>query len=175
MNKQKLRRAPLLIAVAAILSVMLEACGSSGSSSSDAPSSAQAAQGGSSSTAQAGVAQFALCMRQNGVTNFPDPQNGRFLLNSGVQNNPHFQSAIQACEHLLGPGGISGGSNNGAQTAQLNFAHCMQTHGVPSFPDPQPGGALVAPPANVTGTAAFKNAFNECKSNLPSNGAGLQG
>lgn len=176
MNKQKLRRAALLIAAAAVLPVMLGACGSSGSSSSDAPPSAQApsAQGGSSSTAQAGIAQFAQCMRQDGVTNFPDPQNGRFLLSSGVQDNPHFQSAIQACEHLLGPGGISGGGN-GAQTAQLSFAHCMQTHGVPSFPDPQPDGALVAPPANVTGTAAFRNAYNECKSDLPGNGAGLQG
>jgi hypothetical protein len=171
MNKQKLRRAALLIAAAAVLAVMVGACGSSGSSSSDAPPSAQ---GGSSSTAQAGIAQFAQCMRQDGVTNFPDPQNGHFLMGSNIQDNPHFQSAIQACEHFLGPGGISGGSN-GAQTAMLSFAHCMQTHGVPSFPDPQPNGALVAPPANVTGTAAYRNAYNECKSNLPDNGAGLQG
>ena len=95
MDKKKLRRAPLLIAVAVALPFMLGACSSS-SSTSDTPSSAQ---GGSSPSAQAGAAQFAQCMRQNGVTNFPDPQNGRFLIGSDVQTNPHFQSAIQACQH----------------------------------------------------------------------------
>ena len=172
MNKLKLRRAPLLIAAAAALPVMLGACGS-GSSSSDAPSP-PAAQGGSSSTQQAGIAQFAHCMRQNGVTDFPDPQNGHFVMGPNIQNNPHFQAAIQACEHFLGPGGI-GGNSNGRQSAMLSFAHCMQTHGVPSFPDPPADGALVAPPANVRDTAAYQKAYNECKSNLPGNGAGLQG
>jgi hypothetical protein len=169
-DKKKPRRVPLLIALAAVLPVMLGACGS-GSSSSDAPS----AQGGSTSTAQAGMAQFAQCMRQNGVTNFPDPQNGHFVMGSGIQNNPHFQSAIQTCQHYLGASGIGSGSNSGTQSARLAFAHCMQTHGVPSFPDPPPSGAIVAPPESVRSTAAYKNAFQECKSKLPDGGAGLQG
>jgi hypothetical protein len=168
MDKKKLRRAPLLIAAAVVLPVMLGAC-SSGSPSSDPPS----AQGGSTSTAQAGVAQFAQCMRQNGVTNFPDPQNGHFVMGGGIQNNPHFQSAVQACQHFLGASGIGGNSQN--NSAQLAFAHCMQTHGVPSFPDPPPDGAIVAPPASVRSTAAYQNAFNECKSKLPNGGSGLQG
>jgi hypothetical protein len=167
-NKEKLRPALLLIALAAVMPVMLGAC-SSGSSPSDPPS----AQGGSTSTAQAGVAQFAQCMRQNGVTNFPDPQDGHFVMGGGIQNNPHFQPAIQACQHFLGPSGIGGNSQN--TSAQLAFAHCMQTHGVPSFPDPQPDGAIVAPPESVRNTAAYQSAYNECKSKLPNGGAGLQG
>lgn len=170
MDKKKPRRAPLLIAAAVVLPVMLGACSSS-SSSSDAPS----AQGGSTPAVQAGVAQFAQCMRQNGVTNFPDPQNGRFVMGGGIQNNPHFQSAIQTCQHYLGASGIGSGSNSETQTAQLAFAHCMQTHGVPSFPDPQPDGAIVAPPGSVRSTAAYQTAFNECKSKLPNGGSGLQG
>ena len=166
-----LRRTPLLIALAAVLPVLLGACSSPGSSSSDPPS-AQA--GSSSGTSQAGQAQFAQCMRSNGVTNFPDPQNGHFIMSGGIQSNPHFQSAIQACQHLLGPGGIGGGSNANS-SSQLAFAHCMQTHGVPSFPDPQSDGAIVAPPASVRSTAAYKNAYQECKSKLPNGGAGLQG
>jgi hypothetical protein len=173
MDKKRLRRAPLFIALAAVLPVMLGACGS-GSSSSD-PSSAQAGAGVSSGTAQAGVAQFAQCMRQNGVTNFPDPSNGRFLLNGNVQNNPHFNSAIQACQHLLGPCGISGGASGSQQSAQLAFAHCMQTHGVPSFPDPSGNGAIVAPTSIDRNSATYQNAFNECKSKLPNGGAGLGG
>jgi hypothetical protein len=169
-DKTKRRRAPLLIALAAVLPVMLGAC-SSGSSSSDPPS----AQGGSTSTVQAGVAQFAQCMRQNGVTNFPDPQNGHFVMGGGIQSNPHFQSAIQACQHFLGASGIGSGNSSGTQSARLAFAHCMQTHGVPSFPDPQPDGAIVAPPESVRSTAAYQSAYNECKSKLPNGGAGLQG
>jgi hypothetical protein len=169
-DKTKPRSAPLLIALAAVLPVMLGACSSS-SSSSDAPS----AQVGSTSTVQAGVAQFAQCMRQNGVTNFPDPQNGHFVMGGGIQSNPHFQSAIQACQHYLGASGIGSGSNGGTKSAQLAFAHCMQTHGVPSFPDPQPDGAIVAPPESVRSTAAYQSAYNECKSKLPNGGAGLRG
>lgn len=174
MDKKKLRRAPLVIALAAVLPVMLGACSSPGSSSSD-PSSQSGVGAGAPSTQQAGVAQFAQCMRQNGVTNFPDPQNGHFVMSGGVQSNPHFQSAIQACQHYLGASGIGSGSNSGTQSAQLAFAHCMQTHGVPSFPDPQPDGAIVAPSQSIRNTAAYQTAFNECKSKLPNGGSGLQG
>lgn len=173
MDKKKMRRAALFISLAAVLPVMLGAC-SSGGSSSD-PSPAQGGAGSSSGTGQAGAAQFAQCMRQNGVTNFPDPSNGRFLLSGNVQNNPHFNSAIQACQHLLGPGGISGGAGGSQQSAQLAFAHCMQTHGVPSFPDPSSNGAIEAPQGVDRNSAAYQNAFNECKSKLPNGGAGLGG
>ena len=172
MDLKKLRRVPLLIAAAAVLAVLLAACGSS-SSSSDAPSSAQ---GGSSSSAQGGQAQFAQCMRQNGVTNFPDPQNGRFLISGDVQNNPHFQSAIQACQHFLGPGGTGGnGQSNGNQQAELAFAQCMQTHGVPNFPDPTAQGAIQVPQGVDANSPAYQKAFGECRSKLPGNGNGLQG
>jgi hypothetical protein len=174
MDKKKLRRAPLAIALAAVLPVMLGACSGPGSASSD-PSSQSGVGAGAPSTQQAGMAQFALCMRQNGVTNFPDPQSGRFVMGSDIQSNPHFQSAIQACQHYLGASGIGSGSNSGTQSAQLAFAQCMQTHGVPSFPDPQSDGAIVAPPQSVRNTAAYQTASNECKSKLPRGGSGLRG
>lgn len=51
------------------------------------------------------VLKFAHCMRAHGVTNFPDPtKNGGFLMSGSIQDNPHFQSALQACRTLL-PGG----------------------------------------------------------------------
>lgn len=171
MDKKKPRQAALLIAAAAVLPVMLGAC-SSGSSSSDAPSSAQ---GGSSSTAQAGQAQFAQCMRQNGVTDFPDPQNGRFIMRGDVQSNPHFHSAVQACQHFLGPGGLGSNSrNNGRLQAQLAFAQCMQTHGVPNFPEPNPDGAVEAPKGIDQNSPAYQKAFNACRSKLPGNGNGFK-
>lgn len=174
MDKKKQRRAVLLVAAAAILPVALAACSSS-SSSSGAVSPAQGGAGFSSGTGQSGVAQFAQCMRQKGVTDFPDPQNGHFVMGGDVQSNPHFNSAIQACQHLLGPGGISSGSNSGARSAQLAFAHCMQTHGVPSFPDPSSDGAIQAPPGVDRNSATYQDAFSTCKSKLPNGGTGLQG
>lgn len=172
MDKKKLRRAPLYIALAAALPIAIGACSSSGSSSS-APSNAAA--GTSSGTQQAGVAQFAQCMRQNGVTDFPDPQNGHFAMSGDIQSNPHFHPAFQACEHYLGASVNNGGANTGAQSAMLAFAHCMQTHGVPSFPDPQSNGAIVAAPSSVRSTPAYATAYKECKSKLPNGGAGLPG
>ena len=174
MDKKKLRRAPMYIALAASLPMAIGACSSSGSSPSDTPSSAQAG-GGSTSSAQSGIAQFAQCMRRNGVTNFPDPTNGHFLMSSNIQSNPHFNSAIQACQHLLGASGISGGASGSQQSARLNFAHCMQTSGVPSFPNPSTNGAIVAPQGVDRNSATYQNAFNKCKSKLPNSGAGLGG
>ncbi|HCU93068.1 MAG TPA: hypothetical protein DHU96_10170 [Actinobacteria bacterium] len=174
MDKKKLRRAPMYLALAAALPIAIGACGGSGSSSSDPASSAQAGSGSTSSTQQSGVAQFALCMRKNGVTNFPDPTNGHFLISGNIQSNPHFNSAIQACQHLLGASGISSG-NGARQQAELNFAHCMQTSGVPSFPDPASNGAIVAPQGVNPNSATFQNAFSKCKSKLPNGGAGLGG
>lgn len=173
MDKKKLRRVPIYIALAVALPIAIGACSSSGSSSSDPPSSAQGGSGPTSGTEQSGIVQFALCMRQNGVTNFPDPADGHFVMGSNIQSNPHFNSAIQACEHLLGPSGISSGASGSQQSSELNFAHCMQTSGVPSFPDPSSDGAITAPQGVDRNSATYRDAFNKCKADLPNGGTGL--
>jgi hypothetical protein len=175
MDKKKRRRLPMYIAVAAALPIAIGACSPGSSSTSDPATSTSAPQAGpvATSTAQSGVAQFALCMRQNGVTNFPDPTNGHFVMSGNIQSNPHFQTAIAACQHLLGASGISGGADGTQQSARLKFAHCMQTSGVPNFPDPSANGAIVAPSGVDRNSATYQNAFNKCKSDLPNGGAGL--
>jgi hypothetical protein len=177
MDKKKLRRVPMYIALAAALPIAIGACSSGSSSTSDPATSAPQAAGGASptSTAQSGMAQFALCMRQNGVTNFPDPSNGHFVMGGNIQSNPHFNTAIQDCQHLLGASGISGGAGGTQQSARLKFAHCMQTSGVPNFPDPSANGAIVAPSGVDRNSATYQAAFNKCKSDLPNGGAGLGG
>jgi hypothetical protein len=168
--KKLLRRAPLLAALPMLLAVLATACGSSGSSSG-APSQPAAAAPAASSSQQAGAVEFAQCMRTNGVTNFPDPRNGRFLIPGGVQSNPHFQAAIQKCQHFMGPNGLGGNSGN---AAELAYAHCMQTHGVPQFPDPQPNGAINMPSGIDPSSPAFQHAQEECKSLRPGSGQGLR-
>ena len=173
----RMRRAGLLAAALAALAALLVACSGSGSSP-DSPSgsssqSASAAQGGSSSGSQSGAVAFAQCVRSHGVPDFPDPQNGHVLISGTDQNNPKFNSAVQACQHLLGPGGATngGGSNN---SALLSFAHCMQTHGVPEFPDPTANGAIGLPPGVNSNSPQFQKAWSECQSLLPGNLQGQQ-
>lgn len=63
---------------------------------------------GNGSGAGGNQLQFANCMRSHGVSNFPDPQsNGGLIVNGNVRSNPHFQSAQQACRHLLSGSGAT--------------------------------------------------------------------
>ncbi|HEY6297145.1 MAG TPA: hypothetical protein VIX15_15915 [Streptosporangiaceae bacterium] len=164
----RLGRAGLFLALAAALAILLAACGSSGSSSD--PAAGQ--PGSSSGSSQGGAVAFAQCVRSHGVPDFPDPQNGHFLISAADQDNPNFKPAVQACQHLLGAGGATnGGSNN---TALLNFAHCMQTHGVPQFPDPTANGAIGLPQGVDPNSPQFQRAWQECQSNLPGNLQGQQ-
>jgi hypothetical protein len=54
---------------------------------------------------------FAQCMRDNGMPNFPDPDaKGEIQGGHDLQNDPNFQSALDACQSKL-PGGL--GSHGG--------------------------------------------------------------
>lgn len=79
-------------------------------------------------------------MRAHGVTDFPDPNSSGGLPKHQVAdagNNPNFNRAHRACEHLL----PNSGQPTQAQVQQAwndmrNFARCMRSHGVPNWPDP---------------------------------------
>lgn len=159
----RLRKAGLPVAALAVLGLSLAACGSSGSSSD--PSSSAPAAGSSSGSSQSGGLAFAQCVRAHGVPNMPDPQNGRFLLPSSLENNPNWQSALQACGSLMGPGGVGGnGSNN---SAILSYARCMQTHGEPQFPDPESNGAIDMPKSIDPNSPTYQKAAQECQPYRP--------
>ena len=56
--------------------------------------------------------KFSACMRNHGITNFPDPHGGTGgnstvdLRGLGIDlNSSQFQAAQQACQHYLGPNG----------------------------------------------------------------------
>lgn len=49
--------------------------------------------------------QFAECMRDNGVKDFPDPtENGPLINVEGAQSKPGFQAAVQKCRDVLAGG-----------------------------------------------------------------------
>lgn len=164
-----LRRAGLALALAAMLGLSVAACSSSSGSSDPSGSSSSGSSSSNSSDAQSNAdAEFVQCMRSHGVTNMPNANDGRFIMGGGSnpQNNPNWSSAVQACQHFMPNGTLGGNQQN--TTAELNYAHCMQTHGVPQYPDPNSDGALVAPKNVDMNSPTVKAAQQDCKSYLPS-------
>ena len=148
------RHSPVsLAAVSAVvaLSLLAAGCGGGGSPqvASVAPSSTTAAT--TTTPTQNGLVAFSQCMRSSGVPNFPDPQrfaggNVKLTIHQLGPSNPHVQTALAACNHLLPTNG--GGSQETAQQQrtqradELSFARCMRAHGVSHFPDPTAQGQL---------------------------------
>jgi hypothetical protein len=95
--------------------------------------------------------KFAQCMRDNGVSEFPDPDASGELTVDGVLNGssidpnaPAWKEAIGACKDLQPPG-FTGDENvtDEEQEARLEFAQCMRDNGVEDFPDPGKDDPLV--------------------------------
>ncbi len=94
---------------------------------------------------------FAQCMRDNGVSEFPDPKGSGGLTLDGVVNgstldpeSAAWKGAIAACKKLQPPGFTGGGKRTPKQrSASLAFADCIRANGVPDFPDPVDGQPLV--------------------------------
>src|SRR5262249_20432354 len=119
--------------------------------------------------------------RKHGVPNFPDPDSkGRIQITSGVSangqktgvnvNSPQFERARKACDKLLPNGGRPTAAQQAQQQQQmLKFARCMRSHGVPRFPDPKAGGALVlGTKAGVDpNTPQFQAAQKTCQKLVP--------
>jgi hypothetical protein len=84
---------------------------------------------------------YAQCIRDNGYTEFPDPdpEGGfKFLIEPG--SAPRFKAATAACAHLA-PEGMRDDDVTPAQLdALIKLAQCIRENGVPEFPDPGPKG-----------------------------------
>src|SRR5262245_43253358 len=114
--------------------------GVAGQGSSTAPSTSPS---GASRDAQLA---YARCMRDHGISDFPDPQpGGGFALQGGPgsdldPNNTSFKAADDACKPLL-PAPPTGQEAE-SRAAALRFARCMRAHGFPDFPDPNAEGGV---------------------------------
>jgi hypothetical protein len=134
-----------LIAMVALTS----ACGSSAPAETG---SSRSGGNGSNSTAtnHEKAVNFAECMRDNGVSAFPDPPASGELTIDGIANGssldtstPAFNQAISACKDLEPPGFTGQKATPQQMDARLKFAQCMRDNGVPDFPDPTPNGPLI--------------------------------
>jgi hypothetical protein len=138
-NKRK-RRA----LAAAAIALMIAGC-------SNAPAGSGAtSDGGNANAAHEQAILFAECMRDNGVSDFPDPDPSGTLTIETVANgtsidtdSASFQRAITACKDLE-PAGFTGFARTPEQQqAALEFAQCIRDNGVRDFPDPAEDEPLV--------------------------------
>ena len=154
-------------AMAAVLAFAVLAAGCGGSNGSGSA--------GSGST-KAQFLAYSRCMRSHGVSDFPDPTTPAgggvaFSINGGPgsdlnPNNPTYKSANQTCRALL-PAGVQPATGPSPRiAAEVRWARCMRSHGVPSFPDPNNQGAFDSAKFNDT-TPAFHTASKACTSLQP--------
>jgi hypothetical protein len=121
--------------------------------------------------------EFAQCMRENGVPDFPDPQvDGGRIEMGGPGGGENFdqeavEKAMEACEDLAprGGGNFSEEDRQEMQDAALEHAQCMRENGVPDFPDPEfsDGGAMIELDDIDPESPAFKQAQEACEDKLP--------
>jgi hypothetical protein len=163
-GESRLRPARATTLTAALLGLVVIAAGCGGSKS---PS------GGSSILGK--FEAYATCMRSHGIHDFPDPTTSpgggvSFQINGGPgsdlgRNKPSFEAADQACKSLL-PAGAEPHAQSAAKiAAEVKWAQCMRSHGLPSFPDPDGQGAFDSSKFDES-TPAFQSASNACKSLL---------
>jgi hypothetical protein len=170
------------IAALAVAPLLLAAC-SNESGGTDGDSSTAATS--SAATNRDKAVKFAECMRENGVTEFPDPSGSGELTIDGVvngssidPNGPVWNGAIDACRDLQPPGFTGGGERSAEQQSEgLKFAQCIRENGVPDFPDPANGEPLVdtnriPSAATSRGMSILNAAMQKCGDELTGVSAG---
>jgi hypothetical protein len=141
-------RARRPLAALAVVALLVAGCASG---SADTPNTATGSGGATTTaTTREKAMKFSECMRDNGVTQFPDPNASGELTIDAVANGTSldtssaaFKTAIGACRDLQPPGFTGHKRSAQQQTYALKFAQCMRDNGIKDFPDPTPDGALI--------------------------------
>jgi hypothetical protein len=126
----------------------------------NAPAGTGSSGGNSIAATREKAVKFAECMRDNGVSAFPDPDpdaSGDLTID-GIANGSSldpstaaFEKAISACKDLEPPGFMGRKRSAQEQENALKFAQCMRDNGVKDFPDPTPNRPLI----NVDGARSI--------------------
>jgi hypothetical protein len=147
---------------AAGLSLLAAACGGGSPSVVANPGASTTANvGAGGSTAPGGeLAEYANCMRSHNVPNFPDQpltssvsikaeKSGINQISQSEALSPQFQAAQRTCAKYA-PRGITPAQVSAAEMRKLlRVSRCMRSHGVPTFPDPDPITGELTTPAGL--------------------------
>jgi hypothetical protein len=164
--------------------VALLGAGCSNGSAENGDTGTGTGSGNNNATNRDKTVKFADCMRDNGVSEFPDPDASGDLTIDGVLNGssldpsaPAWRAAIAACKDLQPPGFTGDGEvSAGEQETRLEFAQCMRENGVKDFPDPVNGEPLVdtnrIPSSATDGGMTILNAAMQTCGDLAEQAAG---
>jgi hypothetical protein len=131
--------------LAALALVALAAAGCSSGSSTGTGSS----NSNTNATSQSKSVRFAECMRDNGVSDFPDANTSSDQeLVDGIErardrSPAAWKKAMSACKDLRPPGLLGAKATPEQMRDRLEFAQCIRDNGVKDFPDPTRDGPLV--------------------------------
>ncbi len=128
--------------------VALIGAGCSSGSAENGSAGTGNSRGNENGTKRDGAVRFADCMRENGVSEFPDPNaGGDQEIGAGMKSletsSAAWKNAIGACKDLRPPGLLGGKASPQEMSARLEFAQCMRDNGVEDFPDPTADGPLI--------------------------------
>jgi hypothetical protein len=139
------------------LALLAAGCGSSGPGSNSGQAQSDAAA----------AFQYARCMRDHGVPNYPDPKvssgNGHVAVQAVAPGgpSPEFNAAVKACQGILNAlaAGPSHAQQEARKQALLAFARCLRGHGISNFPDPNSQGQLSLQTVNAAGVDIHARSF----------------
>ena len=165
MSVLRQRTGPL--AVLAMVALITAGCGSNAPAETGSARSTGAA-GHEQATDRDKAVKFAECMRENGVSDFPDPDASGEFVYRGRVTPAVFKKAINACKDLQPPGTLSAKRSPEQQKEGLKFAQCIRDNGVKDFPDPVNGEPLVDtieshPPTRHGGMTILNAAMHKCR------------
>jgi hypothetical protein len=155
------------LAALATVALIGAGCGSDAPSDAEIAASSDAAVSKKLSARDKAV-KFAECIRQHGVSDFPDP-NAKNEFEYGVSVSPAvWKKATTACKALQPPGTLSSKRTPEEQSASLRLAQCVRANGVKDFPDPVNGEPIVntykIPSSNRPGGMTILNAaLKKCR------------
>jgi hypothetical protein len=142
------------------------------------PSAGSGGSSPASGSASSKALAYASCMRSHGVPSFPDPgSNGEFsktTLQQLATGSSEYQTANQACGHLLPAGGPTAAEVRQEWSGMLSFARCMRAHGVLNWPDPvpyppYPNDPTFILPASIQPIRQTISTMDECLRLVPNN------
>jgi hypothetical protein len=156
--------------------------GGDGVATAGGPASKPSSSAGADSrTTKEAALEFARCMRENGVPNFPDPEVGdggglRLELPEGADRQK-VDAAQEKCKRYL-PNGGEPPKLDPQQLEQVRkMAKCMRENGVPKFPDPGENGGIKIEggPGLDPHSPEFKAAEKACEQYRPAPPSGAPG
>jgi hypothetical protein len=110
-------------------------------------------------------------MQTHGVPDFPEPggsQQSFAAMQKLDPESPQFKHAVKVCQSFLPKTPpASPAEQEKVEAEALKFARCMQTHGMPNWPDPTSRGYMVAPAGAAASSPTYLHAAKSCKALLP--------